>query len=383
MADAKFGRYWTIHIAIVVSTLAHVVLTIAATPQVLRNPNGSFGAFIVGLVMLCTGTGFFKANISPLLAEQNRDTRLRVVVREDGRREIVDPAITNSRLFLWFYFAINIGSVAGQISMVFTERYHSFYLAFLLPTILFLLAPVVLAVNKKHYHLTPPTGSVLEKFFQMFFYTRKRSPGLLRMDWESSKPSNVPVADRPKWMTYDDAWVDEIKRGLLACKVFLFLPVFFLAYSQMTSNLTSQAATMQLNGAPNDLIQNLNPISIIIIVPIMDRVVYPGLRKMGIAFTPIKRMTVGFFFASASMVAACVMQYYIYQMSPCGWYANTCAEEGRKAPINVWAQSIPYVLVGIAEVWIMKPPPLLQSLGNRRVFFSLPRLADLVCFFGN
>lgn len=350
MADAKFGRYWTIHLAIVVSTVAHIVLTIAAIPQVLQNPNGAFGAFIVGLVLLCTGTGFFKANISPLLAEQNRDTRLRVVVRDDGKREIVDPAITNSRLFLWFYFAINIGSVAGQISMVFTERYHSFYLAFLLPTILFLLAPVVLAVNKKHYHLTPPTGSVLEKFFQMFFYTKKRSPGAFSMDWERSKPSNVPVADRPKWMTYDDAWVDEVKRGLLACKVFLFLPVFFLAYSQMTSNLTSQAATMQLNGAPNDLIQNLNPISIIIIVPIMDRVVYPGLRRMGIAFTPIKRMTVGFFFASASMIAACVMQYYIYRMSPCGWYANTCAEEGRKAPINVWAQCLPYVLVGIAEV---------------------------------
>ncbi|KAM0282393.1 hypothetical protein ACHAQH_003074 [Verticillium albo-atrum] len=351
LADAKLGRYKTIHIAIVVSTIAHVVLVASAAPGVLTSGNkGGFGAFIIGLLLLCTGTGLFKANISPLLAEQNRDTRMRVEV-QNGERVLIDPSITNSRVFLWFYFAINIGATVGQVCMVFVEKYHSFWLAFLLPTILFLLCPLVLAVNKKHYHLTPPTGSVLEKFFQLFGFAKKRSTGAFNLNWEAAKPSNVPVAERPDWMTYDDAWVDEVKRGLMACKVFLFLPIFFLAYNQMTGNLTTQAGTMELHGAPNDVIQNLNPLSIIIMVPIMDKVVYPGLRKMGIAFTPLKRMAVGFQFATASMVAACVMQYFIYEKSPCGWNANTCAEEGLVAPINVWAQSLPYVLVGIAEIF--------------------------------
>ena len=52
-------------------------------------------------------------------------------------------------------------------------------------------------------------------------------------------------------MTYDDNWVDEVRRALMACRVFLFLIVFHLAYNQMTGNLTSQAATMRLAGAPN------------------------------------------------------------------------------------------------------------------------------------
>ena len=350
LADAKYGRYNTVHIAIVVATIAHVILTVAASPGVLKNSDGAFGAFIIGLLLLCTGTGLFKANISPLLAEQNKDTRMRVEVQK-GERVIVDPAITNTRIFLWFYFAINVGATVGQVCMVFVEKYHSFWLAFLLPTILFLLCPIVLALNKKKYHLTPPTGSVLTKFFKLFWYTKKNSPSVLKMDWEVSKPSNVPVENRPGWMTYDDAWVDEVRRGLMACKVFLFLPIFFLAYNQMTSNLTSQAATMQLNGAPNDVIQNLNPLSIIIMVPIMDKLVYPGLRRAGIAFTPVKRMTLGFFFAAASMVAACVMQHYIYKLGPCGTDANACAQEGRKAPINVWAQCLPYVFVGIAEIF--------------------------------
>ncbi|EFQ33627.1 POT family protein [Colletotrichum graminicola] len=347
LADSKLGRYKVIHIAIAVSTIAHIILVISAAPSVLSQGKVAFAPFFIGLFTLCCGTGLFKANISPLLAEQNKDTRMRVEVQK-GERVIVDPAVTNSRIFLWFYFAINCGAVSGQISMVFVEKYHSFWLAFLLPTILFIICPVVLFMNKKNYHLTPPTGSVLEKFFQMSGFAAKRSGGITKLNWENAKPSNVPVAERPGWLTYDDAWVDEVRRGLMACKVFLFLPVFFLAYNQMTNNLTSQAGSMILGGAPNDVIQNLNPLSIIIMIPILDHLIYPGFRKMGFNFTPIKRMTTGFFFAAASMVAAAVMQHYIYKMSPCNEYATLCEEP---APINVWAQCLPYVLIGLAEIF--------------------------------
>lgn len=348
IADAKLGRYVTIHIAIAVSTVAHVILTASAAPSVIVRPNAAFAAFIIGLLTLCIGTGFFKANISPLLAEQNEDTRMRVEVRK-GERVIVDPAITNSRVFLYFYFAINIGAVCGQISMVWVEKYIGFWLAFLLPTILFLAAPFVLWINKKKYILSPPTGSVLSKFVRMMVYTNRKSGLFKKLDWDHARPSKVPVAQRPKWMNYDDQWVDQVRRGLMACRVFLFLPIFHLAYNQMVGNLTSQAATMELHGVPNDIIQNLNPISIVIMIPIFDKFLYPGLRKLGIAFTPIKRMALGFIFGSASMVAAAVMQYYIYEMSPCGYHANNsdCAP----APINVWAQSLPYILIGISEIF--------------------------------
>jgi POT family proton-dependent oligopeptide transporter len=121
----------------------------------------------------------------------------------------------------------------------------------------------------------------------------------------------------------------------------------------MTGNLTSQAATLQLHGVPNDIIQNLNPISIVIMIPILDHGIYPALRKAGIAFTPIKRMTLGFFFAAGSMLAAAVMQHFIYVKSPCGKYSSDpdCIEEFGKADINVWAQVLPYVFIGIAEIF--------------------------------
>ncbi|KAI0007701.1 peptide transporter PTR2 [Xylariaceae sp. FL0662B] len=349
IADAHLGRYKTIHVSIAVSILAHVLLTIASVPSVITDTRGSFGAFIVGVICLGVGTGVLKANIPALIAEQNQDTTMRVEVR-NGERVIVDPAVTNSRIFLYYYLAINIGSAAGQISMAWAEKRVGFWLAFLLPTVLFLVTPIVLFVCKKGYVLSPPTGSVLSKFFHMWIYAMKGKwfkPS--SFTWDVARPSQVPTQQRPKWMVYDDAWIDEVRRGLKACKVFLFLPFYHLAYDQMTSNLTSQASSMQLHGVPNDIIRNLDPISIIILVPIIDHVLYPAFRKLGFRFTPIKRMTAGFFFGAAAMVSAAVTQHHIYLLSPCGEYPTSphCAP----APINVWVQTIPYVLIGVSEIF--------------------------------
>lgn len=125
-----------------------------------------------------------------------------------------------------------------------------------------------------------------------------------------------------------------------------------LAYNQMLNNLTSQAATMRLGGVPNDIINNLNPLSLIIAIPIMDQVIYPGLRRIGIKFTPLKRITAGFMMAALSMVAAAVTQHYIYELGECGKEANYCLDErGSHSPISVWVQALTYVLGGISEIF--------------------------------
>lgn len=167
--------------------------------------------------------------------------------------------------------------------------------------------------------------------------------------WESVKPSRLGQA-KPAWMTFDDIWVDEIRRGLKACTVFLWIPLYWLAYNQMTSNMISQAATMELHGAPNDLINNIDPIALVIFIPIVDIFLYPGLERLGIRFTPLKRIAWGFALSSASMIAACVMQYYIYKLGPCGKYPSSedCAGP---APINVWWQTIPYLLIAFSEIF--------------------------------
>ena len=122
----------------------------------------------------------------------------------------------------------------------------------------------------------------------------------------------------------------------------------------MTNNLVSQASTMTLNGVPNDVITNLNPISLVVFIPIVDNFLYPFLRKKNIKFTPIKRMAFGFMLASLAMVSATVIQYYIYNSTVCGKFMNGCEDaEGNKirSPLNVWIQAVPYVFVGFSEIF--------------------------------
>lgn len=59
---------------------------------------------------------------------------MRILTTKKGERVIMDPTVTVSRVFLYFYMMINFGSLAGSIAMVYAEKYIGFYLAFLLPT---------------------------------------------------------------------------------------------------------------------------------------------------------------------------------------------------------------------------------------------------------
>jgi POT family proton-dependent oligopeptide transporter len=176
--------------------------------------------------------------------------------------------------------------------------------------------------------------------------------------WDRVKPSNIRPQDRPAWMTFDDEWVDQVQRGLKACNVFLFYPIYCrllsdiyarkrqlkkvgLAHNQMTNNLTSQAATMRLDNVPNDILNNLNPLALVVFIPICDLWIYPALRKAKVQFTPLKRITAGFLMGTCSMIWAAVIQYYIYKTHPCGKRANSCEVKG-SAPISVWVQTGAY-----------------------------------------
>lgn len=85
-----------------------------------------------------------------------------------GERIIIDPAATVSRIFHYFYFMINVGALIGQVSMVFAEKYVGFYLAFLLPTLMFCFCPLVLYLCRNKYILAAPNGSVYGKAIKVW-----------------------------------------------------------------------------------------------------------------------------------------------------------------------------------------------------------------------
>jgi POT family proton-dependent oligopeptide transporter len=94
-------------------------LIISAIPGVIEG-KGSLGAFLVGIIVtgfgvwipshfcfplmlnapLYTGTGLFKSNISPLIAEQYKRTKQFVITTKSGEKVIVDPSLTISRMYM-------------------------------------------------------------------------------------------------------------------------------------------------------------------------------------------------------------------------------------------------------------------------------------------
>jgi len=275
----------TIVYSVYIAIVGHIILTLSGIPKVLDSSSGAMACFMIGLIIMGMGTGGFKPNISPLVAEQMPLERMTVSTDKKGRRVIVDPAATITRVYNYFYLFINIGALIGQIGMAYAAYYVGFWLAFFLPTLVFLMCPAVLYFCRNTYKLTPPQGSVLGPAMKIWLYAQKGRWSLNPVKtyknltapdfWENVKPSNIPADRRPSWMTFDDAWVDEVRRGFLACKVFLWYPLYWISYNQLNNNMTSQASIMKLGGIPNDVLNNLDPFALIIGIPIFDLLIYP------------------------------------------------------------------------------------------------------------
>lgn len=137
-------------------------------------------------------------------------------------------------------------------------------------------------------------------------------------------------------------------------------------------------------GMPNDLMQNFDPISIIIFIPILDRVVYPLLRKMHIELKPIARITIGFVLAALCVAYAAIVQHIIYSAGPCYGHPGGCpAGMDGDTPlpnhVHIAVQTPAYVFIGLAEIFISvtgleyaytKAPPSMKSFVQSLYLFT-------------
>lgn len=134
---------------------------------------------------------------------------------------------------------------------------------------------------------------------------------------------------------------------------FLF-PLHWLCLNQTFNNLISQAGQMVNSGVPNDTIKSLNPISSVLLTPVISRGLYPFLTRCRIRFGPMARITVGFLFLTLAMVYTAVLQKLIYSAGPCYDHPLTCpASDHGHIPnqISMFLQTPIYVLGAIAEIF--------------------------------
>ncbi|CCH59307.1 hypothetical protein TBLA_0B04710 [Henningerozyma blattae CBS 6284] len=338
MADTYWGKFNTLCIGTIIYIIGIFILFITSLPAI-TSYNTALGGFIVAIILIGIATGMIKANLSVMIADQLPKKKLRVVTKKkSGKRVIEDPQLTIQNVFMAFYFMINVGSLS-VIATTELELHVGFWAAYLLPFCFFWIAVLVLAFGNRKFVKKPIGDRVISKCFTIIGILIKNN-----FNFQKAKPTYNPEKNYP----WSDKFVDEIQRSLKACKVFLFYPIYWVCYGQMLNNFVTQGSTMQLHGLPNDFFQAINSIALIVFIPIVEKFVYPFIRK----FTPLKpitKVTIGFVFGSLAMVWAAVLQHFIYQAGPCYDHPVKCPNGPNH--VHVAWQVPAYCLISLSEIF--------------------------------
>ena len=233
LSDGFLGKYKTVIFLSIVYCLGHLALAVDDTRLGLS----------VGLGLIALGSGGIKPCVAANLGDQFTEKNQSLI----------------SRAFGWFYFAVNGGAfVSTLVTPILLNRYGASW-AFGVPGLLMLLATVVFWLGRRRYIHIPPGGTAFLK--EAFSGEGLRAIGRL---------------------------------ALLYC----FFAVFWSIYEQNASTWVLQATHMDRNlfgreWLPSQ-IQVLNPVLVMIYIPLFTYWLYPFIGKV-FPLTPNRKIGMGFF----------------------------------------------------------------------------------------
>uniref|UniRef100_A0A8C2JPC6 Solute carrier family 15 member 1a n=1 Tax=Cyprinus carpio TaxID=7962 RepID=A0A8C2JPC6_CYPCA len=262
---------------------------------------------MLGLVLIALGTGGIKPCVAAFGGDQ---------FQEHQSRQL-------NTFFSVFYLCINARSLLSTLITpvlraqecgIHTQQ-QCYPLAFGVPAALMVVSLVVFISGSGMYIKTDPEGNIMWSVCKCIGFAIKN-----RFRHRSSR-----YPKREHWMDwadekYDKLLIAQIKMVLKVLFLYIPLPMFWTLFDQKGSRWTLQATTMSGDfGAfilQPDQMQTVNPILILTLVPIMDRLIFPLIQKCGLNFSPLKRMTVGMLFAAMAFVAAALVQIEIDKTLP-------------------------------------------------------------------
>jgi POT family proton-dependent oligopeptide transporter len=236
LSDVLLGKYRTIMALSLVYCLGHLALALDDTRAGLAT----------GLVLIAIGAGGIKPCVSAHVGDQFGA----------GNAHLLP------KVFGWFYLAINLGAFVSSLLTPWLLDNVGPAAAFGTPGLLMLLATFVFWLGRHRFVHVPPAGTR--------FLDELREPVVRR---------NL--------------------KGLAG--IYVFVAVFWSLYDQTASSWVQQAEHMNRNFLGIDWlpaqVQAINPLLILLLVPIFTYVVYPAIRRMrgGVEATPVQRIAAGLF----------------------------------------------------------------------------------------
>jgi POT family proton-dependent oligopeptide transporter len=247
LADALFGKYWTVLIVSIVYCFGHFTLAM----------NDTRLGLAVGLGLIALGAGGIKPCVSAIVGDQFGASNQHLL----------------PRAFSWFYFSINAGSAISTILIPeLLDRYGS-HVAFGTPGIFMVLATVIFWFGRKRFVRIPPVG--------VRDYVN-----------EISQRENLKAIG-----------------NLLI--IVPFVAVFWALWEQNFSSWVIQADKMDRHLFGHEWlpsqIQTVNPIFILVLLPLFSYLIYPAIDRV-YRLTPLRKIGLGLLTASAAFLLVALIQ---------------------------------------------------------------------------
>ena len=318
LSDILIGKYRTIFWLSLVYSLGNACLALFVDNEL---------GFYAGLGLIALGSGGIKPCVSSLVGDQFTERNKHLV----------------KRVFALFYWIINFGSFFASLSVPKVLEWFGPRVAFGIPGVLMATSTLVLWLGRKQYVNVPPSGGNPHSFLRVAFSALKAPRQAKAAHW----------LDRAAGLHPAEA-IEGAKAVLRIIVLFAPIPIFWALWDQKGSTWIVQATAMDRQVGPWQLapsqLMALNPAMVMLIIPFNEYVLYPALERIGLKPTPLRRMTAGMFVTGLGFVIVGVLQVIL---------------DGGTQLSVLW-QSIPYLLITIAEV-------LVSATGLEFAYSQAPR----------
>jgi len=239
LADALVGKYWTVLTLSIVYCFGHFALAM----------NDTRLGLVIGLGLIALGAGGIKPCVSAIVGDQFGSSNQHLL----------------PRVYSWFYFSINAGSAFSTLLIPWLLDKHGPKVAFGTPGIFMVIATIIFWFGRRRFVRIPSVGAGN--------YVR-----------ELLQPQNLKALG-----------------NLLI--VVPFIAMFWALWEQNFSSWVIQADKMDRNLFGKEWlasqIQTVNPLFILILLPLFSYAIYPAIDKV-FRLTPLRKIGIGLFIAAAA-----------------------------------------------------------------------------------
>ncbi|GBM37469.1 Solute carrier family 15 member 2 [Araneus ventricosus] len=295
LADAWLGSFWTIiHISMIYA-IGNILSCLSAFPLSL---NSRKALSFAGLLLAGIGTGGTKP-CNPVF----------------GGDQFEDDQVTQRHHFFSVFYAVT--NAAAITSTFLTPQLRGdfecfaedtcYALAFGFSAVIFIMSLTVFSVCKPFYKTPPAEGSAFVSVFKCIaraLVRKTRSKGETKEHW-------LDYANDK----YDKELIHDIKSFIRVFRMFIPLPIFWALFAQQGSTWLLQAASMdgEVMGfrIKPDHMQLVNPVLIVVMMPLFEYVIYPALSELRLCRRPLQKMVAGGLLTAIAFIMSGFIQLQI------------------------------------------------------------------------